>query len=401
MTETTAAPQHDAVLWGATGYVGQILAGHLAAQHAAGTSAGRWALAGRDRDRLARVRDDAGLPADTPLLVADADDAPSVEALVRGTRLVLSVVGPYGRHGSALVAACAAHGVDYVDLSGEPRWARRMIAEHGPTARSTGARLVLSAGFDSVPFELAAQVLQREAHARWGSPLPALSCRVLVEGDAGFSGGTLASLAAEVEAARADGDAPGLVLPSGYAGSQGPLSAEPAHDDALGMWVAPWVLAPINVWNLHWSNALRGHAWGDLTYDEMMLAGPGPVGEATATAIAGMMAGLVDAPPRLPGEGPDAAARDAGAYTVLLTGSAPDGRRLTSVVTAQGDPGYGSTSRIVLEVARGLLVGAAAPGAGGGFWTPGALLGEWLEDRLAAHAGLTFTTQGAADRHVV
>jgi short subunit dehydrogenase-like uncharacterized protein len=374
--------EFDVVIWGASGYVGRIIAERFVARR----SPMRWALAGRNLARLAEVRDAVGGPADTPLLVADAADPASLTAMLDRTRMVLSAVGPYQVHGSGLVAACAERGVDYVDLSGEPRWARRMIELHEDAARRSGARIVFSAAFDSVPFELGVQLLQEAATARWGAPLPAVRSRVSIVGGDGFSGGTIASLAAEREAGPAGSP---LVLPSGFAGPEQPLPTQPAFDDELGVWVAPWVLAPITLWNLHWSNALRGFAWGrDLTYEEMVVTGPGPDGRETAAAVTALMADLLDTNTREPGDGPDQASGEAASYAIQLIGSDGTGRRVSIVVTGQGDPGYRSSARIVTEVVHALV--EDRPDAAAGIWTPGALLGGRLVDRLAAAAGLTF-----------
>src|SRR6202048_3006154 len=143
----------DIVVYGATGFTGQLVAEYLAT-HYTGKDPPKWAMAGRSLDKLATVRDASGAPADTPLIVADAGDPASLKAMLDQIRSVLSTVGPYQLYGSELVAACAASGTDYLDLCGEPVWMRQMIDAHEATAKSTGARIVFSCGFDSLPFEL-------------------------------------------------------------------------------------------------------------------------------------------------------------------------------------------------------------------------------------------------------
>ena len=165
---TTAA--QDLVVYGATGFTGKLIAEHLATRYGAEGKV-RWALAGRSREKLASVRDSIGLPESFPLIVADADDPSSLQRLAEQTRVCISAVGPYQLYGSEMVAACAAAGTDYVDLCGEPAWMRWMIDAHEKTARSTGARIVFSCGFDSIPFELGVLAVQRAAEAATGAPL--------------------------------------------------------------------------------------------------------------------------------------------------------------------------------------------------------------------------------------
>src|ERR1700681_1644130 len=148
-----ASSKFDIVVYGATGFTGQLVAEYLAA-HYKGDANLKWAMAGRSKDKLAIVRDAIGAPADTPLIVADASDPASLKAMVAQTKSVIATVGPYQLYGSDLVAACVEAGVDYFDLCGEPLWMRQMIDKHEATAKSTGARIVFSCGFDSIPFEL-------------------------------------------------------------------------------------------------------------------------------------------------------------------------------------------------------------------------------------------------------
>ena len=162
----------DLVLFGATGFTGRLVAEvlHAASSGPRAREAGlRWALAGRDRTRLEALRGELGTQA--PVLVADAHDAGTLGALVRRAAVVVTTVGPYQRHGEALVTACAEAGTDYVDLCGEPLWMARMIDRLQAPAAASGARIVFSCGFDSVPFDLGVLALQRLAQSRTGQPL--------------------------------------------------------------------------------------------------------------------------------------------------------------------------------------------------------------------------------------
>ncbi|MEO0361767.1 MAG: saccharopine dehydrogenase NADP-binding domain-containing protein, partial [Pseudomonadota bacterium] len=273
----------DVVVYGATGFTGRLVAEYLNAAHP-----GRaWAMAGRSEAKLEAVRDEMGLPSDTPLVVADADDPASIERMVGAARVVLTTVGPYQAYGEPLVAACAAAGTDYVDLCGEPPFMWRMIEAHEAAAKANGARIVFSCGFDSVPFDLGVWRLQEEAKARFGAPLAAVKGRVRgMEGT--FSGGTAASLRLTMAAAKKDPSifqrlVSPFALTPGHEGAPQPTGHKPYLDEEFGMWVAPFVMAPINTKNVHRTNFLLGGAYGDdFTYEEMAFTGPGEQGEAIA-----------------------------------------------------------------------------------------------------------------------
>ena len=328
-------------------------------------------------------------------VVTDSSDAASLKALTDSTRLVLTTVGPYQLYGNELVAACAASGTDYVDLCGEPAWMRQMIDAHEAAARSSGARIVFSCGFDSIPFDLGVLLLQNEARQRFGAPVPRVRGRVRrMKGT--FSGGTAASLKATMAAAATQ---PGVLdllknpfsLTPGFEGPKQPPGHKPLYEESLGAWVAPFVMAAINTRNVHRSNFLLQHAYGtDFVYDEMMITGPGEKGEAMANAIAADKSLASDKGPK-PGEGPSKEERETGFYDVLFVGEAADGRSLRVGVKGDRDPGYGSTSKMIAESAVCLLQDASA--TPGGIWTPASAMGTALIARLGANAGLTFAVE--------
>src|SRR3954468_10995099 len=165
-----SAKKFDIVVYGASGFTGQLVAEYLASRYR-GDSGLKWAMAGRSIEKLAGVRDAVGAPADTPLIAADASDAASLQAMIEQTRLVLTTVGPYQLYGSELVAACAASGTDYLDLCGEPLWMRQMIEAHEAAAKSSGARILFSCGFDSIPFELGVLSCEATAKKIFGAPV--------------------------------------------------------------------------------------------------------------------------------------------------------------------------------------------------------------------------------------
>ncbi|MDD0817076.1 saccharopine dehydrogenase NADP-binding domain-containing protein [Curvibacter sp. HBC28] len=388
----------DLVVHGATGFTGRLVVEYLLQRYPAGSGL-RWAMGGRSAAKLAAVRDEVGAPADTPLIVTDSASADSLQALMAQTRLVLSTVGPYQLYGSPLVAACAQAGVDYVDLCGEPAWMRQMIDAHQATAQASGARIVFSCGFDSVPFDLGVLLLQDEMKARFGQPAQRVRGRVRkMKGT--FSGGTAASLKATLAAAAQDPAVMALLrnpfsLTPGFEGPAQPPGHKPMIDEALGLWVAPFVMAAINTRNIHRSNFLLGQAYGaDFVYDEMLITGAGDKGQAIAQAVAadkslGAEGGLQ------PGEGPSREEREAGFYDLLFLGQDSAGHSLRVGVKGDRDPGYGSTSKMITESAVCLL--QDRQDTAGGIWTSASALGQALITRLRAHAGLSFEVEAQAD----
>jgi len=386
----------DIVVHGATGFTGRLVIEYLLQRYPAGSGL-RWAMGGRSAAKLAAVRDEVGAPADTPLVVTDSTNAASLQALMAQTRLVLTTVGPYQLYGNELVAACAAAGVDYVDLCGEPAWMRKMIDAHEASARASGARIVFSCGFDSIPFDLGMLMLQDTMKARHGSTASRVRGRVRkMKGT--FSGGTAASLKATMAAAAQDPSVLDLLrnpfsLTPGFTGPRQPSGNKPMLDEALGVWVAPFVMAAINTRNVHRSNFLLGHAWGaDLVYDEMVVTGPGARGEAVAHAVAADKSLGAEGGPQ-PGEGPSRAEREAGHYDVLFVGHDAAGHEVRVGVKGDRDPGYGSTSKMIAEAAVCLLTDAA--GTPGGIWTPASAMGQPLLARLQRHAGVQFAPETA------
>lgn len=388
------ARELDIVVYGATGFTGRLVCEYLHQQYG-GDGDVNWAMAGRSEKKLKVVRDELGISDSVPVLVVNADEPASVDAMVARTRVVLTTVGPYQLYGSGLVAACAAAGTDYVDLCGEPNWMHEMIMEHDATARASGARILFSCGFDSIPFELGVYFLQQKAVENFGAVLPRIKGRVRgMKG--GFSGGTLASLKATMAATSVEPElrqllASPFALTPGFNGAPQPSGAEPVHDDDIGSWAAPFVMATINTKNVHRSNLLLGHMYGkDFVYDEMLLTGPGEKGELAAKAVAGdnsMAKSNLQ-----PGEGPSRDERENGMFDLLFVGLDNKGQpALVASVGGTMDPGYGTTSKMIAETAVCLVKHPEL--AGGGIWTPGAALREELIERLEANAGMSFTLE--------
>ena len=384
-----ASREFDIIVYGATGFTGRLVAEYLTQRYVGRKDAPKWAMAGRSAGKLAEVRDLIGAPADTPLVVADASDPATLDAMAARATVILTTVGPYQLYGSELVAACVKAGTAYADLCGEPGWMREMIDAHQDAAKASGARITFSCGFDSIPFDLGVHFLQAEAVKRHGKPAPRVKGRVRKMAG-GASGGTIASL---TETLKAVAKKPSLALllkssfalTPGFEGPSQPTGLFPEYDSATGTWTAPFVMAPINTKNVHRTNFLLGHAWGaDLIYDEMVMTTIGDAGKAMAEAMA--KANPFGESKLKPGEGPSQEERENGFYDILFIGEYPDGTTVRASVQGDRDPGYGSTSKMLAETGIALL----ANKGDGGVWTPGALLGDALIARLTEHAGLTF-----------
>ena len=388
------AREFDIIVYGATGYTGRLVAEYLDQHYGDRDDGPTWAMAGRSQSKLENVRDEIGASADTPLVVADADDPASLEAMCRRTKVVLTTVGPYQLYGDGLVEACVKTGTDYADLCGEPAWMREQIDQHHEDAKTSGARICFSSGFDSIPFDLGVLMAQKTAQERFGKPAPRVRGRVRgMQGT--FSGGTAASLTATMKAAATNpriikilGSAFGLT--PGFEGPDQPSGMIPRYEDDLDKWAAPFVMAAINTKNVHRTNYLAGHPYGeDFRYDEMVLTSPGEAGKKMADAAVEMMKNPFGAKPPKPGEGPSKEERENGYYDVLFVADMPDGESVHYGVKGKYDPGYGSTSRMLAETGIALL-SCDKPG---GIGTPGYFLGEDLVKRLEEHAELTFAAE--------
>ncbi len=390
----TQANQYDVVIYGATGFTGRLVAEYINNQYG-NTADLSWAMAGRSQEKLESVRNEMGFPESTPFIVANSDDEASMQAMVDAAKVIITTVGPYQKYGSDLVRLCANSGTDYVDLCGEPVWMRHMIDAHEAAAKASGARIVFSCGFDSIPSDLGIYRLQQLAKEQTGEVCTSVIGRV--RGMAGtFSGGTAASLQATLIAAKADKEVfkllidPFSLVPD-YDGVPQPDGDTVHYSEELNSWVAPFMMAAINTRNVHRSNALLGYQYGkDFTYSEMLLTGDGEKGEAVANFVKNdkSMAGP-DAPK--PGEGPSKEERESGYYDIMYIGSTSQGKQLIVGVKGDRDPGYGSTSKMISESAICLIKDATD--TAGGIWTTAPAMGDKLIARLEQNAGLTFTQE--------
>lgn len=387
--------KYGITVYGATGFTGRLVCEYLNNQYGVNQDVS-WAMAGRSQEKLESVRDEMGIPKDVPLLVVDANDADSVKTMVEQSSVILTTVGPYQLYGSELVEACIQAGTDYVDLCGEPAWMHEMIGKHQAAAKAGSGRIVFSCGFDSEPSDLGIFFLQQAAQEKFGQPATRVKGRVrAIKGTS--SGGTVASFRETMKAAAKNpelykvlGDA--FSLTEDFTGPEQPTGHKPVYDEDLGSWSAPFVMATINTKNVHRSNFLLGHPYGEnFVYDEMLFTGPGEKGEEIAKAVAADKSMAND--PKQPGEGPSLEERNAGHYDILFAGTTDSGDTILASVQGDKDPGYGSTSKMIAESAVCLLKNPDL--AGGGIWTSASAMGAPLIERLQANAGLTFKLESA------
>jgi short subunit dehydrogenase-like uncharacterized protein len=401
----------DVVVFGATGFVGRLVAAYLA-DHAPGGV--RIGLAGRSAERLAGIRSGLGAGASAwPLLVADAADPASVAVLARAARVVATTVGPYRRHGLALVEACATAGTDYADLSGEVLFIRDSIDRYHDVAAGTGARIVHSCGFDSIPSDLGVLSLHQAACADGTGDLEDTTL-VVTDLKGGISGGTLASAMAQQDEAASSVERL-RVVQDPYALSPD-RAAEPdlggehdldwaRYERELGIWVGPFLMAGINTRVVRRSNALQGWAYGRrFRYREVTGFGAGPAGAVQAAAVSAalkaMTAGLAFRPSRAllgpllppPGEGPSEKTRRAGFFRIEVRTRTSAGLGYVAKIEAQGDPGYAATSVMLSESALCLALDRDRLPDRAGVLTPATAMGAALADRLRS-AGHIITVQ--------
>lgn len=396
---------YDIVLFGATGFVGRLTAEHLARHTAEGVSI---ALAGRSRAKVEALRDALpGGAAKWPVVIADSSDPASLKQLAESTRVVISTVGPYAKYGLPLVEACATAGTDYVDLTGEVLFVRESIDRFHDLADRTGARIVHSCGFDSVPSDLGAFVLSEKVHADGAGDLGDTTLYMAMKG--GVSGGTVSSAMIQLDEIRADTDKRRTATdkfalspardeePSG----EWRDSAAVRYAPEIGAWTGPFVMATFNTRIVRRSNALTGHAYGrTFRYREVQRTGRGVRGRLTAYAMAGglglgfgamsvpLLRPVVERVLPSPGDGPSEHARETGYFTATLRTTTTTGASYRSVVAAQGDPGYKATAVMLGESALSLAVSRddcpLPEGLNGGVLTPASALGNVLVERLRA-----------------
>ncbi|WP_422460187.1 MULTISPECIES: saccharopine dehydrogenase family protein [unclassified Endozoicomonas] len=406
--------QFDVIVFGATSFVGQLLCQYLVDRFNDNDQERlNWAIAGRSQAKLAQLKQNLQQP-ELPVLLADAADETSLKALCQQTRVIVSTVGPYALYGESLVKTCAESGTDYCDLTGEVQWIRQMLDRYEETARNSGARIVHCSGFDSIPSDLGVYFTQKKAREVLGSFCSDISMRVKAA-RGGISGGTLASItnltreAANNPALRRQLANPYLLCPDNESlKARQEVVKTPTYDSGFGAWLAPFIMAGINSRVVLRSNALAEFPYGrDFRYSEAMLMGAGFKGRLQSSALVGglglFMLSMVIKPTRWfmerfvlpkPGEGPSPEAQKTGFYDIRFLGKTADGQEIRTRVVGQGDPGYGSTARMLGQVAAGLALDfhdkQQKSGRAGGFWTTSTLFGDRLIERLEKDAEIKF-----------
>ena len=380
--------KYDFVIYGATGFTGKLVVEYAINQYANNNEIS-WAIAGRNNEKLEHVQEKYNLPSNIGKIVVDSNDQNSIDEMVCQTKCVLTTVGPYQLYGEKIIKTCISTGTDYVDLCGEPGFMHKIISECSAEAKETGARIVFSCGFDSIPFDLGVLFVQEEVMAKLNKYTSSVRGRVrAMNGE--FSGGTAASMKATMAALQSNPELINILvnphaLCDGMQGVQQDDDSKPVYDEELDTWVAPFFMAPINTKNIHRSNKLMNHIYGEnFKYNEMWIQGPGEEGKAAAEFISTMNP-LGDAPE--PGDGPSRESRENGNYDVLFCADV-DGETIKASVSGDMDPGYGSTSKMITESAVCLV--KDCENLAGGIYTPAASMGKKLIKRLESSAGLTF-----------
>ncbi|HEY5924003.1 MAG TPA: saccharopine dehydrogenase NADP-binding domain-containing protein [Kofleriaceae bacterium] len=385
--------EFDLVMFGATGFTGRLVADYIAKQKPK-----KWAIAGRSAEKLAALR------LDVPAVIVDAMDPAACAAVAKRARVVCTTVGPYSKYGSALVAACAEAGTHYCDLTGEVHWMREMIDANHDLARKTGARIVHTCGFDSIPSDLGAWATQQEFIRRFARPASKITA-FYGESSGGLSGGTAASAFAIADAMKDPAVRRTLSNPHGL--DPDPAAPHPKDDSravgwepSLKMFYVPFFMAETNTRIVRRGHALAGFPWGqDFLYREVMSTPGTPRGAVMAATITAGLAGLAAAMkrPRLrsmlqerapkPGEGPSQEKRERGHWKVRFVAEDGNDRLLYIVGDPAGDPGYASTAKMLGESALCLAYDPLE--SKGGCLTPSVAMDGWLLERLRK-AGLTF-----------
>ena len=396
--------------------MGQLVAAYLQKFLAEGSAGNEvsWAIAGRNQQKLEQVKEQVG-NTELPIIIADSDDADSLNKMAAQAQVIISTVGPYLKYGEPLIKACAENGTDYVDLTGEALFIKNMLDKYQQTAKESGARIVNSCGFDSLPSDLGVLFTQNCAQKEHGEYCETINMRVKAA-KGGLSGGTVSSMATIFEELGKDKSLrkqlanPYLLNDDDNRPNVRQENVNlPQWDAENERWVAPFIMASINTRIVHRSNQLRDYQYGrDFKYDEAMWLPAGLKGRLMSygmtAGIAGFAASMMFKPSRdllnehvLPksGDGPSKSEQENGYFDIRFFGHTNNNQEVLTKVTGDKDPGYGSTCQMLAQSALCLLQDISKQEVEGGFWTPAAAMGEALIERLQDHAGIEFVELSA------
>ncbi|TXD97182.1 saccharopine dehydrogenase [Psychrobacter frigidicola] len=432
---TNNSERHAIVLYGATSFVGQITAHYLAQflsdsksqdnsdstndkpQNNASHKNITWAIAGRDEDKLKKLQaeinaaqKDNDTNTSVDILIANSDDAASLDAMTKQTKVIISTVGPYLKYGEPLIKSCAENGTDYVDLTGEAIFIKDMLDKYQDAAQKSGARIINSCGFDSIPSDLGVYFTQQQAEAQFNKACEVINMRVKAA-KGGLSGGTIASMATIFEDVAQDKERrrqlanPYLLNDDiNVPNVRQDNVSKPEYDTKHERWLAPFVMAIINTRIVHRSNQLLDYEYGrDFKYDEAMWMKDGVKGQLMSYGLSIGLLGFATAMTFKPsreflskhvltksGDGPSKSEQDNGFFDIRFFGKTSENETITTKVTGDKDPGYGSTSSMLAQSALCLAQDIAKDDIKGGFWTPASAMGDKLLTRLETHAGICF-----------
>ena len=402
-TMTKLNRSFDIIVYGATSFVGQILTEYLGNYSKNDNAeAVSWAIAGRSESKLLELKNRLNL-SEISHFVADASDLDGLNELANKTKVIITTVGPYALYGEAMVKACVNTGTDYCDLAGEPQWINQMLIKYEAIAKKTGARIINSAGFDSIPSDIGVYKTQQLAIEKTGAAAKQIKMRVRkIKGAA--SGGTIASMLNVFKEAKENPELrkvlvnPYVLCPKQHPFTQRQKSHKKAEfDEDLNIWTMPFVMAAINERVVHRTNALLGNQYGtNFKYDEAMSGKTGFQAWTFTLGLGGFVMAASISPLRSllakyvlakPGEGPSPEEQFAGMFDLRFYADLDNGEKLIIKVEGDRDPGYGSTAKMLAQAA--ICLSKDVPALDGGFWTPVSALGDHLIDRLSANAGVT------------
>ena len=399
--------KYDIILWGATGFTGQLVAEYLIKKYGISKDL-KLAIAGRDQAKLERLKHKLQIE-NLPYLVADSHNKGSLDNLTRQTKVICSTVGPYALYGTGLVQSCVENKTHYCDLTGEVQWIRKMIDQFHQQALEAKVKIVHCCGFDSIPSDMGVFFLQNEAQKAHELYCDHIKLRLRVAKGA-ISGGTYVSLVNVLKEVEENQDVARII--------ENPYSLNPQgqqigldekdllqvmYDQDFNQWIGPFIMAMINSKIVRRSHALNGFQYGkDFRYDEAVLTGSGLAGRIFGQTLGTITKLAMNRPNSIPskmigkilpkpGQGPSKSERESGFFKFIILGKLKNGEIIKAHIKGDGDPGYGSTSKMLGESAVCLVTDHKILPKTYGVITPSIAMGQSLLTRLQRNAGLSFT----------